>query len=43
MMGPSDLVNVEKRRGLITIPEEPQWPVDILWIPQATLKDLPLR
>ncbi len=33
MMGPSDVVYVEKRRGPEPIPEEPQWPVDVLWIP----------
>ncbi len=32
-MGPSDVVYVEKRRVQEPIPEEPQWPVDVLWIP----------
>ncbi len=32
-MGPSDVVYVEKRRGPRTDPGEPQWPIDVLWIP----------
>ncbi len=32
-MGPSDVVYVEKRRVQEPIPEDPQWPVDVLWIP----------
>ncbi len=32
-MGPSDVVYVEKRRDPRMIPGEPQWPIDVLWIP----------